>query len=111
MDYINSKCHISKLKSRRTCLIGYSGLISSEWFFIAQGTDTQTHTHINTDVCTKVISRNQACAWFKDFADKYKTSKIFILEILCSVLATMLFTFILENLSSNFCFKKIVDDL
>ena len=27
-DVIDSKCHIKKLKSSRTCLIGYSGFIS-----------------------------------------------------------------------------------
>ena len=40
----------------------------------------------------------------KDFVHKYKASKIFILEILCSIVATMLITFILENL----CMKIFV---
>ena len=35
ISYINSKCHIMKLKSSRTCLIGYSGFISREWILIA----------------------------------------------------------------------------
>ena len=29
----------------RTCLIGYSGFISCEWFLIAWGEDTHTHAH------------------------------------------------------------------
>ena len=37
ISYIDSKCHIRKLKSTRTCLIGYSDFISREWFFIAWG--------------------------------------------------------------------------
>ena len=32
-------------KSNRTCLIGYSGFISREWFLIA---DTHIHTHTHT---------------------------------------------------------------
>ena len=39
--YINTKCH---LKSSRTCLVGYSGFVSHEWFFIAG--DGWTYTHI-----------------------------------------------------------------
>ena len=31
INYVD-KCHIKKLKSRKTCLIGYSGFISHEWF-------------------------------------------------------------------------------
>ena len=41
---IDSKCHTKKLKSSRTCLIGYSGFISREWFLIAWG---RTHTHMH----------------------------------------------------------------
>ena len=40
---IDSKSHIKKLKSSRTCLIGY---ISCEWLLIAWG-HTHTHTHID----------------------------------------------------------------
>ena len=66
IGYIDSKCHISKLKSSRICLIGYSGFISHEWgFYSFGGADTQTHTHTytntHTDIHTKMISRNQAC--------------------------------------------------
>ena len=49
IGYINSNCHISKMKSSRTCLIGYSDVISNEWFFIAWGWG-HTHTHIYTHV-------------------------------------------------------------
>ena len=52
MGYIDSKCHMSKLKSSRTCLIGYSGFISSEWFFIAWGW-THKHTYIQTSAPKK----------------------------------------------------------
>ena len=52
-------------------MIGYSGFISREWFLIAWGADTHTHTN----VFTKRISRNQARvghkparAWFKNLA-------------------------------------------
>ena len=38
--------HGKKLKSSRTCLIGYSGFISREWFLIAHG-DGHTDTHTN----------------------------------------------------------------
>ena len=30
ISYFNSKCHINKLKSNRTCLIGHTGFISHE---------------------------------------------------------------------------------
>ena len=62
INSIDSKCRTKKLKSSRTCLIGYSGFISHEWFLIARG---RTHTHIQTSR-TKAISRSQACAWFKN---------------------------------------------
>ena len=48
---IDSKCHIKKLKSSRTCLIGYSGFISHEWYLLlilSLGADTDTHTHTHT---------------------------------------------------------------
>ena len=35
INHIDSKCHIKKLKSSRTCLIGYSGFISHEQYLIA----------------------------------------------------------------------------
>ena len=57
IGYIDSKYHIKKLKSSRTCLIGYSGFISRERFLIV---DTHIHTH--TDIRAKTISRNQASA-------------------------------------------------
>ena len=44
-----------KLKSSRTCLIGYSDFISREWL---GDIHTQTNTHTNF---LDVISRNQAC--------------------------------------------------
>ena len=37
------------VKSSRTCLIGYAGFISREWFLIAWG---WTHTHMYTHTCT-----------------------------------------------------------
>ena len=40
--------YISKLKSSRTCLIGYSGFISINWFFIAGGEGGGGHTHTHT---------------------------------------------------------------
>ena len=64
-------CEIKRLNSSRTCLIGCSDFIPCHYFFMALGADTQTHTHththtcMHTDICIKVISRNQACAWFK----------------------------------------------
>ena len=48
IDNIDSKCHIKKLKSSRTCLIGYSGFISHEWFLMPWEGDTHTHTHTHT---------------------------------------------------------------
>ena len=58
--YIDSKCHINRLKSSINCLIGYSDFISCSW---PRG---RTHTHTSTHTCiltsrTKAISRNQAC--------------------------------------------------
>ena len=53
--YIDSKCHINKLKSSKICLIGYSNFISREWFSIAW------HTCILSSR-TKAISRNQVRA-------------------------------------------------
>ena len=45
ISYIDSKCHIKKMKRSRTCLIGYSDFISHEWIFIVWGaTHTQTLT-------------------------------------------------------------------
>ena len=45
ISYIDSKCHIKKLKSSRTCLIGYSDFISSRMVFNSlRGKDTHTHT-------------------------------------------------------------------
>ena len=40
INNIDGKCHIMKLKISRTCLTGYSGFISHEWFLIAWGADT-----------------------------------------------------------------------
>ena len=48
ISYIKRKCHINKLKSNRTHLIGYWGFISSELFSIAWGADTYTNTHTHT---------------------------------------------------------------
>ena len=45
ISYFDSKYHIKKLKSSRTCLIGYSGFISFEWFLITWGGDTHTRTY------------------------------------------------------------------
>ena len=47
INSIDSKWYTKKLKSSRTCLIGYSGFISLEWFLIARGR-THTHTHLQT---------------------------------------------------------------
>ena len=55
ISYINSKCHIKKLKSGRTYLIGYSGFISREWFLIAWGyTHTRMHAHAHTHARTHI---------------------------------------------------------
>ena len=54
---IDGKCHIKKLKSSRTSLIGYSGFIPREWLLIAWGADTCVSISR-----TKTISRNQARA-------------------------------------------------
>ena len=51
IGYIDIKCHIKKLKSSKTCLIGCSGFNSHEWFVIAWGANTQTQTH--TDFLNK----------------------------------------------------------
>ena len=71
---INSKCLVKKLKSSRTCLIGYLGFISREWFLIALGVDTKTdrhttHTHVIAISRTKAISSNQVCTWFKNITN------------------------------------------
>ena len=51
---IDIKCLTTKLKSSRTCLIGYSGFISHKWFLIAREADTHTHTHAqHTDFLDK----------------------------------------------------------
>ena len=61
INSIDGKCRTKKLKSSRTCLIGYSGFISREWFLIAWGrAHTETHTQTHTDVRTISILRNQA---------------------------------------------------
>ena len=41
IGYIDIKCHIIKLKSSETCLIGYLGLITCD----SLEADTQTHTY------------------------------------------------------------------
>ena len=65
ISYIDSKCHISKLKTSGICLIGYSGFIA--WGQTHKHTHTHAHTHIHIDVHTKVFSRNQAAqAWFNN---------------------------------------------
>ena len=48
INSIDRKCRTKKLKSSGTCLIGYSGFISREWFLIAWGVDTHTHAHEHT---------------------------------------------------------------
>ena len=32
IGYIDSQCHYRQIESSRTCLIGYSGFISREWY-------------------------------------------------------------------------------
>ena len=74
IGYINSKCHIKRLKSSRTCLIGYSGFISRHQLFMASGADTHTHTHTHTH--TRILTsrtkqfqetrRRPARTWFKN---------------------------------------------
>ena len=45
IGYIDSKCHISKVKGSRTCLIDYSDFISREVFHSLGGGHTHTSTH------------------------------------------------------------------
>ena len=72
---MDSKYHIKRLKSSRTCLLGYSGFIACEQFFIAWGVDTHTHAYI----LTKVILRNQACTWFNNISSCDMTILIIII--------------------------------
>ena len=51
IGYIDNKYHISKLKSR-TCLIGYSGFISREYFFIRSFGGGHTHAHMHAHMHT-----------------------------------------------------------
>ena len=55
INSIDSKCHTKKLKSSRTCLIGYSDFILCEWFLIAWGADIHTQTNMHTDFPDKRI--------------------------------------------------------
>ena len=70
IGYIDSKCHIKRLKSSKTYLIGFQDSHHATSYSWSRGwTHTHTHIHTNThtDVRTKVISRNQARAglrWF-----------------------------------------------
>ena len=57
IQFIDSKCHIMKQKSRKTALSGYYACVSRDVLLMAS---RRTHTH--TDVQTKTISRNQARA-------------------------------------------------
>ena len=74
----DSKCHIKKLKSSKTCLIGYSGFISHEWFLIAWGADTHTRTHTHTDFAYennfKKPGQRSVRAWFKNFFTDYSNA-------------------------------------
>ena len=91
---INSKCHIKKLKSSRTCLIGYLDFISREWFLIAWGADTRRHTCIPTSQ-KKTISRNQT-----------------YVGLSVSGLKTYLFTLILQtqsNITATYCIVQYFD--
>ena len=69
----DGKCHVKKLKSSKTYLIGYSSFSLREWFLICStGVGTQTCTHTDRHTYThqrrrKAISRNQAHGWFKDY--------------------------------------------
>ena len=47
-----ASCCTKKLKSSRTCLIGYTGFISHEWLLIAWGAHTHTHKHKHTHTHT-----------------------------------------------------------
>ena len=78
---IDSKWHIKKLKSNRTCLIGYSGFISHEWFLIAWGTDTYTRAHTQTRILTSARKQFQETRYASAFSRRVPGLKT-ILECL-----------------------------
>ena len=58
MHFIDSKCHIKKMKTCRTGLTGYRCL-SSDLLLMQMGIDTHVCTHTNFPDKTKIISINQ----------------------------------------------------
>ena len=56
IQFINSKCHIRKPKSRKTTLSGYYACHSCDLLLMPSEMDIQTHTPMFMD---KMISRNQ----------------------------------------------------
>ena len=69
IQFIDSKCHIKKWKSRKTALSGYYACLSCDLLLMPVEARTHTHTHTPTFV-DKTISRNKgrrpACAWFNN---------------------------------------------
>ena len=93
INSIDSKCHIERLKSSKTYLIGYySDFISREWFLIAWGwTHTRACTHtdfpdkrnfkkpggqhapgLKTSVIITVEVKNVRPWWRQECLSKYK---------------------------------------
>ena len=75
IGYIDSKCHIKRLKSTKTCLIGYSLHIMQ---LVIHGLGGG-HTHIRTEM----ILRYQGHAWFKIFLDITPIYIVFLSDLAC----------------------------
>ena len=82
IDFIDNKCHIKQLKSRKnykTCLTNHTRSISHHITPLVINALGGGHTCMHTNAQTKVISRNQertslqpACLWFKNHFSTYK---------------------------------------
>ena len=71
IQFIDSKCHIKKRKSRKIALSGYYACVSRDLLLVPSVADTHTHANIPMFM-DETISRSQACAghrptfaWFK----------------------------------------------
>ena len=104
IQFIDSKCHIKKWKSRKTALFNYYTWLSHNLLLMLSGAGTHTHTPTFAD---EMISRNQAHAgrrpvrvWFKKLVPlKFlaQFSTIFKNKILKWVMKKISKLFTLEN--------------
>ena len=92
---ISSKCLTKKLKSSRTCLIGYSGFIKG--FYNSRG--GHTHAHIPT-------SRTKAHAWFNKTINTAHNSTFLRMDKSAVPSSTSGSTFnnLMQNTQTTWCF-------